>query len=141
MTGWDRHGGVAIAVNTRRRFLLGAGGVLLDLALSPAAAIGQSTRRPAYKIGPWVDHRMTRGTFCVVMPGEALSRGRVAPGDIVQFVRSPGPGVSGAIFLYAPPPPGGYRYSKSDDKLVGRDNEHYACVVDRCYLRVIEYGK
>ncbi len=119
----------------RRRFLISAGGVLVGALLPAPAAVAVLRLR----IGSRVDHRMTRGTLCIVMPGETLSRGRVAPGDIVQFVRAPIPGAGGAIFLYAAPPPGGYVYSYSDDNFVGVDNKHYACVVDRAYLRVIEY--
>lgn len=123
-------------VITRRGFLLGAGGLLAG-AMLPAAAVGQSTRRLAYRIGPPVDHTLARGAFCIVTPGPPLWRGRVLPGHVVAFVRAPIPGSSGAIFLWGSP--WVYKYSLSDETGVGVgvDNENYVAILDRRRLRVL----
>lgn len=116
---------------TRRRFILAG----VALALLPHA----STAAPRLRIGPPVDHRLRRGALCILTPGPPLWHGRVLPGDIVEFVRAPIPGCSGAVFLYAPP--WVYEYSHSDNRHVGADNQHCAAVLDRRRLRVLHLAQ
>jgi len=115
-------------MNARRRFLLATGKALLGAALlRPAIAA------PRRRIGGVLPLGIKPGTLCIVTPGDDVAPG-ISAGDVVRFARAPIPACSGAIFLYAP---GEYVYSHSDDKWVGRDNAHYAAILDRRRLRLL----
>lgn len=87
-----------------------------------------------WRIGPVVDGRVTRGTLCVVTPGENVAPD-VSAGPVVRFVRAPVPGTAVAVFEYAP---GDTVSSRNEGLWFGNFTALYYCRIDRTRLRLLE---